>query len=210
MKNTVSKFMADRKNAKLQNEILQALIDRVPNGIKLHGLERLFPDSSSDELGNALEKLIDQGLILHQPIENKSVPGRILHAYRLTDNTKYPVRQTYTIGGIEFPRLMYGDLVGAEDFLEIFETLDQYSKSLEKRFEDLTSKMTRKYWINMATLFALFISVFSLVIKASEAFTITSSTTYRDLFLFKLAELSPLAIILFAFIIMLRLILRGF
>jgi hypothetical protein len=200
----------NRDLRKCKNLILQILIDRVPNNVRLELILRQLPTYSEAEIFQALEMLNSDGKIISDFRTNPVVADRILKYYKLTNPSIYPNKETFTLGDQEYPRIFAGDTTNPEDMMEKFEALQTYLKTLEQRYSDLTSEMTKKYWLNMTTIFGLFIALFSLIIKGSEPILIDASQPIAPLLLIELkfAQLLPLALIMFSFVLILRFALR--
>ena len=203
-----SRFVAETLAKRRENRVFQVLATRAPNGLRLPHLMRLIPELNEETILQALEGLIKRGQVVLRESKNKLIPDRVIRVYSLEDATQFPMNETITIGGVEFPRSFHGDLVGAEDLNAFIEAIAEYDANIERRITDLAAAMTRRYWVNIATIFALFVAVFALIIRASEPLALDASTTPISLLYLKAAELAPLAIVLLAFVVTLWLLLR--
>ena len=205
--------MSKDKKGNVKRDILWVLIERVPNPVRLDMIERLLPQYTPEEVNEAIIALekVDKK-IKSRRHANAIVPNRVIVAYELVNALDYPMKETFALGDQIFQRYFIGDMAGAEDMMEKFEALQSYLKSLEQKYADLTNEMTKRYWLNMITLFGLFISVFALIIKGSDPIVVDATLPIDPWLLvqLKVAQLFPLALILFAFIIILRLLLTKF
>jgi hypothetical protein len=97
--------------------------------------------------------------------------------------------------------MIHGDLAGAEDLNIFSESLAEYDSKMEGRITDLAAAMTRRYWTNIAILFALFVAVFAFILRATDPIVIEGSEDAAKLALTSTARLLPLAGILFGFVL---------
>jgi hypothetical protein len=195
-------------NRRHEDALLAALIERNPNALARHHLRRLLPDLTDDEIDIAAQGLAGRGLVTVSDQPNQMVSGRVTRIYQLIDTAKYPVREWLAVGDIELHRAFQGDVAGAEDLNAFFEVLSEYNATVEERVRNIASDMTRRYWLNIAALFGLFVGVFALVTKGAELVTTGPSGSAMDLFWRNLAALGPLAAILFLFVLLLAVVLR--
>ena len=149
----------------------------------------------------ALEYLEHEKTVVVRNNKNNAVPDRIITHYALTDPRPYPIRETITVGEVEFPGMIHGDLAGAEDLNIFSESLAEYDSKMEGRITDLAAAMTRRYWTNIAILFALFVAVFAFILRATDPIVIEGSEDAAKLALTSTARLLPLAGILFGFVL---------
>ena len=164
-----------------------------------------------EELGEqALDALVEQKRVTSREQQNAEVVGRVYKVYSLTDPNAYPIRETITIGGIEFPRMISGDIVGGEDLNVYSEALAAYDAKIKSQMEDLATDLTRRYWANIAVLFALFVAVFALILRVSDPIVIQGSTDALKVAQMSAARLLPLAGILLVFPILIWWIVRKF
>lgn len=197
---TPSEFVAaQRANVRTQ-KVFEVLVDHAPNGMRLPHLKRRLPTIPEEQILEALNALAQKGRVAIQEAPNQRVPGRTITSYSLTNSIAYPMRETITIGGVEFPRAFNGDLTGAEDLNALSEAIAEYDAKIESRITDLAASMTRRYWANIATLFALFVGVFALILRATDPVVIDVSADPWRVAYFHAAKLVPLAVVLFGFV----------
>lgn len=198
---TPAEFIAEQRANIRTQKVFEVLVSRAPNGMRLPHLRRLLPSLSEEQILDALNRLIERQRVEVRHAPNQFVPGRVITSYGLVDRDEYPMRETINIGGVDFPRAIHGDLAGAEDLNAFTEAIAEYDEKMESRIADLASSMTRRYWGNIATLFALFVGVFALILRATEPAEIDASVGAWTIVQIQAARLLPLAGILFAFVL---------
>jgi hypothetical protein len=191
-----------------EDAVLGALISRNPNGMRLENLRRLLDELTDEEIDGAAQRLADRGLLAIADHPNTRVPDRVVRTYTLTHPTSYPIRETVTVGEVEFPRAFHGDVAGAEDLNAFIEAISEYNATVETRVRRIAEDMTRRYWVNTAVLLGLFVAVFALIAKGSETVSGSASGSAVDLLWRNTAALAPLAVVLFAFVLSLWALLR--
>ena len=204
------KIIEERQRRKLEDRVLDVLISRAPNGLQLSSFRRILTDLTDQKILTALETLSQNGRVIPKTHTNQFIPGRVNIFYSLPSPTQYPMHDTIRIGDVEFPRFFHGDMADAEDINIFAEAMAEYDSKIVRRIGDLAATLTRRYWTNIATLFGLFVALFALILRASEPIALQASITPKDLFFLKVAELLPLAIILFLFVVALHFLLRKF
>jgi len=203
-----SRFVEKQMAKRRENRVFQVLVSRAPNGLRLPHLKRLIPDLTEEAILQALAGLMKKGQVVPLESKNAFIPGRVISVYALSKPTQFPMKDTITIGGVEFPRSFHGDVVGAEDLNALIEAIAEYDATIETRITDLAAALTRRYWVNIATIFALFVAVFALILRTAEPLPVLPETTPLALLFMKAAELIPLAVVLFGFVVVLWLVLR--
>lgn len=176
--------------------------------MRMPRLRTLLPHMTEEDIQESLETLFAEDRIVVERVPNNLVPGREVVTYLPKDSTAYPMKESIEVGGVEFPRLFHGDMVGAEDLNMFTEALAEYDSKVERRVEELASTLTRKYWANVAALFGLFVALFALILRATDPVRLPQSSKFADVFLLQVARLGPLALILFGFVFALWLVMR--
>ncbi len=197
-----------RQMEKRRQEVLRTLVDSAPNGMRLIHFRVQLPNMRDELIEQALDTLIEQKLVILNETPNTLVPGRTFRVFSLADPGAYPMRETITIGSVEFPRMIQGDVVGAEDLNIYSEALAAYDARIENRIEKLASDLTRRYWANIAILFALFVAVFALILRVSDPIIIQGSDDAWKLAQMSAARILPLAVIVLVFPILIWLFVR--
>lgn len=203
-----AEFIDNRRSRRRANKVFDVLVKRAPNGMRLPHLKKQLPSMTEVDILDALNILIEKKLIKLKNIPNNQIPGRVIRIYTLTNPTQYPMSETILIGEVEFPRSFHGDMMGAEDINAFTEAIAEYDSKIEKRITRLAASMTRKYWANIAALFALFVSIFALILRASEPIPYEGIPTPELIFWLKVAELGPLTLVLFLFVVVFWLSMR--
>jgi hypothetical protein len=198
---TPAEIVAEERAKIRTQKVFETLVSRAPNGLRLPHLRRLLPSLTEEQILTSLNVLVECGRVEIKQAPNRFVPGRVITSYTLVDPTAYPIRETITIGGVEFPRAMHGDLAVAEDLNAFTEAIAEYDAKVETRIAELASSMTRRYWGNLATLFALFVGVFALILRATDPIAIEPSVDPWTVAGIYAARLIPLAAVLFMFVL---------
>jgi hypothetical protein len=201
---TLHEIIEQRLARNRREKVYQALVNRAPNSVRITTLEHLLPGYSAEAILESAEQLRASNLIEINEMTNQYLPGRVIPVFKVKDVKNLPIIEKINVGDIEFPRLLDGDDANADDINVFIEALAEYDNKIEKRIENLTADMTRRYWADVATLVGLFVSVFALILRSSDPIVVQNLNGASDLFYLKLAELAPLAIILFGFVLMLR------
>lgn len=190
-----------------RDTLLRELIERNPSGFRLDRLPPALRGIALDDLERAISDLTDEGLVRVGHHTNERVRGREYRSVALSDVTKYPIRDTIRVGDTDFPRMIAGDIAGGEDLNAFIERLAEYEATLKRRIAELAALMTRRYWVNTATLLGAFVAVFALVLRSSEPLLV-DDRGWSEVLQLKFAEIAPLALVLLIFIGALHLLLR--
>jgi len=201
---------SQRQMDRRMQDVSRVLISFAPNGMRLAHLRIHLTDMQEELMEQALDALIEQKRVTSREEKNGMVAGRVHKIYSLTDPDAYPMRETITIGGIEFPRMIQGDVAGAEDLNVYSEALAAYDAKIKSQIAALAADLTRRYWANIAVLFALFVAVFALILRVSDPIVIQGSAEALKVAQMSAARLLPLAVILFVFPILIWWIVRKF
>lgn len=192
--------------------VFEILIEHAPNGLRVAHFKTTFQlldqEASEEEILESLHALETRGLVTLKRQQNPIYPNRYIEFWSLTNPTQYPIREEKAVGDVQFARSISGDLVGAEDLNMFIEVMSKYDENVEKRVSDLASEMTRRYWANIAALLGVFVAVFALILRSTEPLLHISSSSAWVAFKMSLAIVSPLAIVLVAFVLILWLVMR--
>ena len=140
----------------IEKQIIEILRFRAPNSVVDIIIYDTLRDTDQDKINEALDKLIEKEIIIEKKIINRS--------FKLKSYEFDSVRETIQLGDREIPRLINGDQSRIEDINYAMESLAEYTNNLEKKFENKLVKQIQSYWLNIITLFAVFIALFSFVI----------------------------------------------
>ncbi len=203
-----SERSSERNAEKRVEGVFKLLVSYAPNGMRLIHLRVYLSDMTEELIEQALDTLIEQGRVISRDSTNEMVTGRTYKFYSLTNPEAYPMKEFISIGGVDFPRMIQGDVVGAEDLNVYSEALAVFDAKIENRITNLAADLTRRYWANIAILFALFVAVFALILRASDPVLIEGSDSAWKLAQMSMARLLPLAVILLVFPILIWLFVR--
>lgn len=187
--------------------LLDELVASNPNGFRLDRLPPSLQTMTIDDVDAAVSSLEQRHLISVQNHTNRLVPGRTYKTVGLVNVNSYPIHETIRVGDLELPRMIAGDTVGGSDLNTTIETIAKIDEYSRRRNEELLVRLTRRYWANTATVLGTFLAVFALILRSSEPLVVDDRGP-RDLFLLKLAEVAPLAIVLALFVIATYVLLR--
>ncbi|MQC25704.1 MAG: hypothetical protein DWG78_02040 [Chloroflexi bacterium] len=183
----------------IRDQFLSELIRLNPNGIRLDRMPLALQQIPENGIGAAVDELETQGIIRREFVANDLIPGRTYQVVTLSDIQRYPIRQTMEVNGRSYPRMLAGDRAGGEDLNFYVEVMGDIEKRALAEIQETAQRLRRRYWITTAGLLSIFISVFALVLRASEPLD-PSGLSATDLFWLKAAELGPLAAVLLLFV----------
>ena len=201
-------YETQKNKRRIKNKIFHYITERNPNGVLLDNIQNSFPELSLKQISEVLNELESDGLIEVKDIPNKRIPGRHRIIIGVKDITQYPIRDVIQVGGRIIPRLMHGDLVGAEDWNSSFETIAEYVNEIENRFKKEIDRTTKDFWKSLIAIFSVMLSIFSLIIKTTSVNS-TSTIEYlsfKNLILINFAQVIPLFIVLLIFLIFMTVI----
>jgi hypothetical protein len=187
--------------------------DRAPNSLLEDHILLEFTDIQPEPLFGALSKLAEQGFLVSedQPT-NPRCPTLKRRAYRITTESlgDYPINTEIEAAGIKVPRLIDGDKARAEDVNSLIHAVN---KIIETKTQDLERRMeeqNRKYWGALITIFALFVSLFSIINVGVKPTLFAAELTLapESLVFQSLLNIAPLTVVLLIFVWLLHRILR--
>ena len=195
---------------KPEDQILRVLIDRNPNHVSRETINRLLSKKfDSAQLDEGFKVLCESEKIETSidPRENSGLP---ITYYRIKDQSLYPVRPSITLGDMDVPRLLSyaSPRYLPETLNEQIELLADYTENLEKRFGKVVEKQPRRYWANLIGIFGALLSVMALVITGLPKITVSSTMTFKEVFLVNSAQVLPVALVLALFVVVLRIVIR--
>ncbi len=195
---------------KAEDHILKILKDRNPNHIAKETIIRILPKKFSlIQLDDAFKALIESEQIVSK-VDPRKVSDSPTTYYRMKDPSLYHVRLSTSLGDMDVPRLL-SDANPAflpETLNEQIEMLADYTDNLERRFRKVVEKQQRRYWANLIGIFGALLSVMALVITGLPKITVSSTMTFKEVFLVNSAQVLPIALVLALFVIVLRIIIR--
>lgn len=199
---------------KAKQLILESLRHRAPNAVREAVLiEDVLEQARGIHLravNDALKELVAEGKVLESPFTNRRTHAETM-TYTLHSYDGISLRDTIQVGDYIIPRIKDGDRALGEDWNVAFEELFRRLVDSEERFLALREELVRdrkSYWGYLITLFGVFIALFSMITGTAQGLTIDPSWSLLDVFLFNLAQVGPLTIVLIVFVVLLRIVFR--
>ena len=170
----------DAKNDDAKDAIINLLIDRLPNNVRIRKVREILSkvpklNLTSEQIDQALDDLLSEGLI---KVEKRHEDGQSSSVYRtlkrreaisLVNPPDAPIKGEYDIGGdTEVVRLIGGDIVSAEDINEVTEALKEYIERIDKTFDERVQKKTAEIYKQMIGIFGVFVSIFSVIVISTD------------------------------------------
>lgn len=181
----------------LRNKIHICLVERVPNALTLANLLGQIPGVDAQTMEKELQGMSSDGLVVIRP-------GKRYADYTLPSYEGLPIREYLTVGGIEFPRLLSDERARPEELNIFVEVLAKRMLQIELEAEKKLDERLKSYWANVVTLFGAFIGVFSLIVGFLKTVPLEANSTFWSVFILSSAQVFPLALILGAFVWLLR------
>lgn len=178
--------------------------DRLPNSILEEHVLLEFSGIEPTILLKKLSELSDEGFLLEDMVMNPLCPTLQRKVYRVTDESRgdYPITTEIEAAGIKVPRLIDGDKGRAEDVNALIHAVNKIIDANAKQLEQKIEEQNRKFWKTLITIFALFVSLFSIInvgVKpaffAEELLLSPQSLVYQSFM-----NIAPLTIVLLVFV----------
>jgi len=118
---------------------------------------------------------------------------------------RLPVREFVSVGGVKVPRLIAQDTARPEELNIFFEVLARRMFHIETEAERKADEKLKSYWANIVTLFGAFIGVFALITGFLKTVPLEPGSSFMSVLILSTAQVLPLAVILGAFVWLLRL-----
>ncbi len=182
---------------KIENRIIDVLRFRAPNAVVDLIIYDELKDIDNDKIDKALKNLLEKEMIQELNAKSKS--------FKLSNYDYINIRETIYLGDKKIPRLRTGDNSRVEDINYAMESLAQYADTLENKFERKLNKQIQSYWINIISIFGVFIALFSFIIKISNQEIKTGNgfwCTIADGF----ANLLPLIVLLTVLLLLIKIL----
>ena len=187
--------------------------DRAPNSVIEDHILLEFVDVQPSALLENLAKLVTAGFLLTEiSPPNSRFPALSRKSYRITDDSlgDYPIRTEIEAAGVRVPRLIDGDKTRAEDVNSLIHAVNRIIDAKTQQLENRMDEQNRKYWGALITIFALFVSLFSIInvgvkpaLFAAELSLSPMSLVYQSFL-----NIAPLTVVLLLFVWLLHRILR--
>lgn len=149
----------------IKDRIKLFFFDRAPNSVLQDHVHLDFHRDGRKDVDAALASLESEGFLVSKAQPNARYPTLQRKSYRITEQhlTSYPIKTEIEVAGIKVPRLIDGDTTRAEDvnslILAVNKVVDAKAAELERRVEE----QGRRFWSTLIAIFALFVSLFSII-----------------------------------------------
>ena len=198
----------------LEDDILREFQNRAPNPIHADLLHYIFQtEIPKDKIIVALEKLLNENKIGYFGIGNlrpkQSNPNYITYSLPVANYISIPIKPYFKFGSHKVPRILSNSPISSEQINIITEFLAKYTEELTKEIEEKYENSVKQYWVNLITVFGLFLAVFALITASSQKITIDGGKNFWDIVGLNVAQVLPLALVLFGFIFLLNYILNN-
>lgn len=185
----------------LRNSILTCLVERAPNSLTAANLYGLLGGVDPHSLQKELDSMSADGTLSVRTHARTT-------DYMLPSYEGLPVREYVSVGGVKVPRLIAKDTARPEELNIFFEVLARRILQIEADAERKSDEKLKVYWGNIVTLFGAFIGVFALITGFLKTVALESGSTFFSVLILSTAQVIPLAIILGAFVWLLRVIFK--
>lgn len=179
--------------------------DRAPNSVHEEHILLEFSDVQPSLLLEQLSELAEEDFLLADVMPpNPRCPTLQRKAYRITDESlgDYPISTEIEAAGIKVPRLIDGDKGRAEDINALIHAVNRIIDANTKQLEHRMEEHIRKYWGALITIFALFVSLFSIInVGVKPAlFAAELSLSPMSLVFQSFLNIAPLTVVLLLFV----------
>lgn len=186
--------------------------DRAPNSVLEEHILLEFAEVQPSSLLVHLSELVNEGFLLAEVMPpNPRCPTLQRKVYRITDESlgDYPINTEIEAAGIKVPRLIDGDRARAEDVNSLIHAVNRIIDANAKQLQHRMEEQNRKYWGALVTIFALFVSLFSIInVGVKPALFATElSLSPMSLVFQSLLNIAPLTVVLLLFVWLLHRIL---
>lgn len=183
----------------IEAEVLDSFYKRAPNFLTLDNLHFDIPDVDVQNIEQVLNKLSNLG-----QLRVTSAQGATNAHYELASYENVRFKEYIEIGGIKVRRLLTHDRPRPEDINIFVEALVKRTLSLEAEFERRLDAKLRDYWSNVIVLFGIFVAVFSIVVTFVGKIEVKQGGTFCDVLLINFAQVTPIAIVLGLFVLLIK------
>lgn len=186
--------------------------DRAPNSVHEEHILFEFPDVQPALLLESLSNLTEENFLVAQVSPpNPRCPGLQRKSYRITNDSlgDYPINTEIEAAGIKVPRLIDGDMARSEDVNSLIYAVNKVIDAKTQQLEHRMDEQNRKYWGVLITIFALFVSLFSIInVGVKPAlFAAELSLSPMSLVFQSCMNIAPLTVVLLLFVWLLQRIL---
>lgn len=185
----------------LRNCILTCLVERAPNSLTAANLFGLTGGADPHEIQKELDSMVADGSLVARTHARTT-------DYLLPSYEGLPVREYVSVGGVKVPRLIAQDTARPEELNIFFEVLARRMLQIEAEADRRSDEKLKAHWANIVTLFGAFIGVFALITGFLKTVPLEPSSTFWSVLILSTAQVIPLAIILGAFVWLLRVLFK--
>ena len=185
----------------LRNSILACLVERAPNSLTAANILTVLGGTDPHALQKELESMLADGVVVARTHARN--PDYLLPSYE-----GLPLRQYVSVGGIKVPRLLAGDTARPEELNIFLEVVARRMLQIETDAERKLDERLKSYWTNVVTLFGAFIGVFALITGFLKTVPLEPASTFSSVLILSTAQVIPLAIILGAFVWLLKVLFK--
>ncbi len=189
----------------LKDQLKIYFYDRAPNTILEEHIFLEFSQVQASLLLEQLSKLeVEKFLLAKVMPPNPRCPALQRKVYRITDEAlgNYPINTEIEAAGIKVPRLIDGDAARAEDVNSLIHAVNRIIDAKTEQLEKRMAEQNRKYWGALVTIFALFVSLFSIInVGVKPAlFAAELALSPMSLMVQSLVNIAPLTVVLLLFV----------
>lgn len=185
----------------LRNSILTCVVERAPNSLTAANLYGLLVGPDPNEIQKELDSMVADGALVARTHARTT-------DYLLPSYEGLPVREYVSVGGVKVPRLIAQDTARPEELNIFFEVLARRMLQIEAEADRKSDEKLKAYWANIVTLFGAFIGVFALITGFLKTVPLEPGSTFSSVLILSTAQVIPLAIILGAFVWLLRVLFK--
>jgi hypothetical protein len=188
----------------VKNRLKAYIYDRAPNSLLEEHILLEFSELQPSVLLQQVSELVDEGFLLMEVMPpNPRCPTLQRKSYRITVDSlgDYPINTEIEAAGIKVPRLIDGDRARAEDVNSLIYAVNKIIEANAKQLELKMEEQNRRYWGAIATIFALFVSLFSIVNVGVKPALFAADLALSPISLLfqSLLNLAPLTVVLLLF-----------
>lgn len=157
----------------------------------------LKPEFSPCEIGNGISELLGESRVT-ESVDHRVPHGPPVRYIKLPSYDRVHVKDAITVGGVDVPRVLITSSPEylPEEFNLAVELLAKHNDQLETRFRDIIRKQQAEYWKSIITVFGIFVAILALVLTSVLKVEKMPSGNFWDSFLFNLAQILPLGLVL--------------
>lgn len=160
---------------KSENEIkiLKLLYSKAPNSLTYIRIVSEL-DIPEDKVKTTLDRLVSEDLLTTELEETnrreliKKVNEKRKSYYIKKMGEDYPFEEFITVNGRTLSRVFDGGKLAAEDLNSVIETMKHYTDGVNDHIRKEVRKEASKIYIQMITIFGVFVSVFAIIVISTD------------------------------------------